>query len=55
MNRLDKLKELKENYWKLLAAEECFHYPSDPQQDMENYKSLCAMIEKLEGEVEQGE
>ena len=49
--KLDKLKEHKDNYWKLLKAEECFHYPSDPEQDMENYKSLCRRIEQLESEL----
>ena len=49
--KLDKLKEHKNNYWKLLKAEECFHYPSDPDQDMENYKSLCRRIEQLESEL----
>lgn len=57
MNQLAKLKEYKKNYWELLKAEEYFHYPSDPEQDMENYKSLCRRIEQLESEseVKQGE
>lgn len=56
MSKLAKLREQKKNYWKLLEAEECFHYPNDPQQDLENYKSLCRMIEALEGsdETKQG-
>ena len=52
--KLDKLKEQKENYWELLKAEECFHYPTDPEQDMENYKSLCRRIEQIEDEIKQG-
>lgn len=57
MNQLAKLKEYKKNYWELIKAEEYFHYPSDPEQDMENYKSLCRRIEQLESEseVKQGE
>ena len=48
--KLDRLKEQRDNYWELLKAEECFHYPTDPEQDMENYKSLCRRIEQLENQ-----
>lgn len=55
MSKLAKLKQQKKNYWKLLEAEEYFHYPTDPQQDMENYKTLCRLIEEIElSETKQG-
>lgn len=54
MNRLEKLKAQRDNYWKLIKMEEYFHYPSDPDQDMENYKTLCEMIDKLENEPREG-
>ena len=46
--KLDKLKEQRDNYWELIKTEEYFLYPTDPEQDMENYKSLCKQIEEYE-------
>lgn len=49
--KLKSLKKKKKFYWDLVKAEEYFLYPTDTEQDLENYKTLCKQIESLENEI----